>query len=174
MPPRDAPEPTGDDDADHRALSEWITWHWTTYSHSAQSQALKEAIKAELNLTADAWNPEGVTGDSLLIGRLREIVRRMYDDTQRSLRTVGQETAHLYRGVELPPDQEYLPTVLESWSTDLDWAKRFARGPFGDILEDDIAAGYIFMWHGGPGWRSGFAERQSEYIVLSEVPDENT
>lgn len=173
-PPAAPPQPTGDLEQDYRALRTWIMRHWTWYNHSSQSQALKEAVKAEFGIQAPTWNPEDVRVDAKLVARLRGIVPRMYEETQKALRKerLGARL-HLLRGVVLAlqdDEFEYYATALESWTTDRKWASRFAQEPLGDILEADMPAERIFMWHGGPGWQPGTGGDQAEYMVLSESP----
>ena len=57
--------------------------------------------------------------------------------------------------------------MFESWSADPATARRFGAC---DILVEDIPAERVFMYHEGPGWRSGPFGQQYEYIVMSEAP----
>lgn len=110
------------------------------------------------------FNPKELTVTDGEIQALESTVREIYERTQRHLRDRGIQSVRLYRGIQ---SEIIEPGVIESWTSDVDTAVRF-NGFL--VLEEDVPAERVFLYHLGPGWRNGRFGGQFEYLVLGSVP----
>lgn len=138
---------------------------WVNGSNSAKGVTLKHAIQAELVVDGVVWNPKGRETDSAEVERARASARLMYERTQEYFRGKGIKEVRVYRGIRSDVTEK---NVVESWTMDLETARKFSQGY--DVRQKVIPVEQIFMFHDGPGWRNGKFGEQFEYIVLGSVP----
>lgn len=139
---------------------------WVIGSKRRASVLLKKAAVKELGLPGVAYSRVKWQIPAEDVEATRSVVRRIYEDTQESLRKKGIKTIRLYRGVQTGYSDV---GALESWTTDPQLAKKFDGF---DVLVKDVPAEHIFAYSGGPHWKNGRFGEQYEYVVLSSVYDE--
>jgi hypothetical protein len=123
---------------------------------------LQEAVKQEFGLEGLVWHGRfAYSLSQTTIDRLRPVARQMYEETQTDLASRGVVAIRLYRGVSAGEPVR----VISSWTSDLSVAQRFGGGV---ILDADVAADRVFMYHRGPGWQNGPFGDQAEYLVLGD------
>src|SRR6266567_3983513 len=109
---------------------------------------MREAVRLELGVSGAISVRRIVRWNRRLVASLRPIVRRIYQETQATLRQRRMIRAMLYRGVEVGGQ---IGLTLSSYTSDSQVALRFGRM----VIEESVAAERIFMWHEGPGWVNG-------------------
>lgn len=141
-----------------------VVFEWTRGSNRPSSIALKYAVKAEFGLGGEVFDRHQRGASEEQIARWRSVVRRIYDDTQEALREQKIQSIMLYRGLKTATPK---PGVLEAWTSDWDTAVGFNGF---DVRIEEMPAGRIFLYYGGPGWKDGPFGQQWEYLVFSGAP----
>ena len=141
-----------------------IQWEWVHSSSRRPSIVLKETLQRALGVEGWVVNPKGFQVSSDEIRAIQDTVREMYQRTQQYLNERGISSIPLYRGIKSATIE---PGVIESWTSDMETAVRFNGFR---VINEEIPAERIFLYHLGPGWRNGRFGEQYEYLVLGSVP----
>lgn len=139
---------------------------WVAGARRKRSVALKHGAQQELGIRGLVYQTRRFNFTQAEMGRARIAARKMYEDTQAAFRRQGVAEVRLYRGVKTAYEDV---GVIESWTTDINVARKFA-GARGDIIEEVIPVERILISHRSPGWRDGRFGAQSEYVVMPHRP----
>lgn len=159
--PRPAPriDPAEVERAAH--LDQWVHGSKRKASVAWKQAAIDELGAGGVPFSRVAWNFTEADRAAA-----RRAVRLQYDMTQTALAAQRVQVVKLYRGVK---GQYDAAGSLESWTTDIATARKFA-GPSGVVIVEDVPASRILAHSGGPGWKNGKFGEQHEWIVLGERP----
>jgi hypothetical protein len=141
-----------------------LQWSWVHGSNNKAAVALKIAAQDELNAGGLVYSKVGFRYTAADIAAARSAARWMYEQTQRDLAAKGVRSVRLYRGTA----QGDAVNALESWTTDIAVAIKFAKRVGGVVIVEDVPASRILVYHRGPGWKNGAFGDQSEYVLLGE------
>lgn len=138
----------------------FLQWNWVHGSNRKMSVRMKEAAKREFGLKGQVRNPRKFRITDRQVNGVRGDLRSLYNDTQKELKARGAKTIRLYRGVKT---DTITPGVLESWTTDLETARKFGS----KVMVEDMPINKILNFRGSRSWTDGIWGNQSEFMVMS-------
>lgn len=142
-----------------------LLWEWTRGSNRKTSVLVKKAAKEEFRLSGDLWSAKKVFSfDSTTLAHAREDVRAMYNSAQEYFRSHNISTVQVYRGVK-PGTPKEVRNAVESWTTDVKTAKKFATSK-GRVLVEEVPVEKILAYHRAPPWVDGPYGSQFEALVM--------
>ena len=148
-------------DPDRAAIFDAVD-SWVHGSRSRSAVMMKRAAKKAFRLQGVAFTSKAWTIADTEVSRAVPAIRRMYRATQAALKRRGVKTLRLYRGIK----EDYtVGGALESWTTDLKTAKKFA-GPRGKVIVEDVPVARILNGVDMEHWHNGRFGNQSEWIVM--------
>jgi hypothetical protein len=139
---------------------------WARGSRSKASTAMKIAALDELGATGVPYARRSWTYSTRDMDQTRAAVRTLYAETQDALRATGRETVTLYRGIR---ESYGIGGALESWTSDLETARKFA-GVSGVVISEEVQISRVLTYSGGPRWDNGPHGEQYEYVIIGRQP----
>jgi SPP1 gp7 family putative phage head morphogenesis protein len=136
-----------------------LQWNWVHGSNRKVSVWMKEAAKREFNLGGIIHNPKGFAVPKGVLGGSRKTLRAIYENTQKELRKVGLKKVTVYRGVR---GNTITPGVLESWTTDIDIARKFGD----NVIVKEVPASKILNYYKSRNWVNGIWGNQREFLIM--------
>src|SRR5438270_11642037 len=109
------------DEAEFQRARRQLIGAWTHAKESSLAIAMRIAARDEFGLKCIATVRRKVAVPPDEISRIRPVLRRIYDETQLSLRESGIGARRLYRGV--PANRLLVSLCISSYTSDLNTAR---------------------------------------------------